>query len=55
MRHQPLVEAAGHQLDVILMPGPVYLDADPVPPGAGAVEPVEQRGQVHGPAAARSA
>jgi PAS domain S-box-containing protein len=27
---QPLIEAAGHQLEVILMPGPVYLDADPV-------------------------
>ena len=27
---QPFIEAAGHKLDVSLMPGPVYLDADPV-------------------------
>ncbi len=27
---RPLIEAAGHHLDVSLMPGPVYLDADPV-------------------------
>ena len=30
MRHGRSSRLLGHQLEVILMPGPVYLDADPV-------------------------
>ena len=44
----PLLEARKHRLDMHLPPRAVELRADPRAPGAGAVQPAVERGQVHG-------
>jgi signal transduction histidine kinase len=43
----PQAESLGHQMKVTLPSGPIYLEADPSPPGPGIRQPAQQRMQVH--------